>query len=313
MTIQNISKKLASNVSYIIIAFSILAFFHPTLFFWANSYSAALLGVAMFGMGLTISVEDFKILCKRPREITIGCIAQYTIMPALAYCLSKVFYLPPDIALGVILVGCCPGGTASNVITYIADGDVPLSVGMTMVSTLFAPIMTPFLVYILADKWVEVHFFAMLLSTVKIVLLPITLGIFINYLFPRQVEKSKNVLPLVSIIAIVLLISAIVALNSEKLLHSALLILVVVILHNLLGLLLGMIVSRFFRLSHKKETAVAIEVSMQNSGLAINLALTNFAANPIATIPGAIFSVWHNIAGSIFASLRRTRNDICTR
>ncbi|SQC97209.1 bile acid transporter [Fusobacterium necrophorum subsp. necrophorum] len=234
-------------------------------------------------------------------------------MPALAYCLSKVFYLPPDIALGVILVGCCPGGTASNVITYIADGDVPLSVGMTMVSTLFAPIMTPFLVYILADKWVEVHFFAMLLSTVKIVLLPITLGIFINYLFPRQVEKSKNVLPLVSITAIVLLISAIVALNSEKLLHSALLILVVVILHNLLGLLLGMIVSRFFRLSHKKETAVAIEVSMQNSGLAINLALTNFAANPIATIPGAIFSVWHNIAGSIFASLRRTRNDICTR
>lgn len=107
MTIQNISRKLASNVSYIIIAFSILAFFHPTLFFWANSYSAALLGVAMFGMGLTISVEDFKILCKRPREITIGCIAQYTIMPALAYCLSKVFYLPPDIALGVILVGCC--------------------------------------------------------------------------------------------------------------------------------------------------------------------------------------------------------------
>lgn len=313
MNMQNISKKLASNVSYIIIAFSILAFFYPKLFFWANAYSASLLGIAMFGMGLTISVEDFKILLKRPKEITIGCIAQYTIMPALAYFLSRVFYLPTDIALGVILVGCCPGGTASNVITYIADGDVPLSVGMTMVSTLLAPLITPFLVYLLADKWVEVHFLAMLLSTAKIVLLPITLGIFVNYLFPKQVDNSKNVLPLISITAIVLLISAIVALNSEKLLHSALLILVVVILHNLLGLILGMTVSRFFRLSQKKETAVAIEVSMQNSGLAINLALTNFAANPIATIPGTIFSVWHNIAGSIFASLRRSGSEVCTK
>ena len=303
--IGKIASLLTRYISVIILIFSAFAFWKPEGFSWAVNYTSIFLGVAMFGMGLTIRAEDFKIVFSRPKEILAGCIAQYTVMPLAAWLLSTLLHLEPDLAIGVILVGCCPGGTASNVITYIAGGDVALSVGMTIVSTLLAPIMTPLLVYGLGGAWVEVSFWAMVLSVVKVILIPVLLGIILHTIFSKQIERIHSILPLVSVVSIVMIISGIVASNREKVLTSGALVLGVVILHNLIGMLLGLGIAKVLKIPYPKATAIAIEVGMQNSGLAVSLATANFAANPLATLPGAIFSVWHNIAGSIFASIRR--------
>ena len=264
-------------------------------------------------MGLTIRLEDFRAIFSRPKEVIIGAVAQYTIMPVVAWVLCKVMNLPADLALGVILVGCCPGGTASNVITYIAGGDVALSVGMTIVSTLAAPVMTPFLVYILAGAWVEVSFWAMVLSVVKVILVPVLLGILLRTLAGDHVDKVSDVMPLISVVAIVMIIGGIVAINAEKILSCGVLVLGVVAIHNFCGMMLGLLAAKIFHVEYTRATAIAIEVGMQNSGLAVSLAAANFVANPLATLPGAIFSVWHNIAGSIFAGIRRSGVENRTR
>ena len=251
-------------------------------------------------MGLTIRLEDFRAIFSRPKEVVIGAVAQYTIMPVIAWLLCKVMNLPADLALGVILVGCCPGGTASNVITYIAGGDVALSVGMTIVSTLAAPLMTPFLVYVLAGAWVEVSFWAMVLSVVKVILIPV-----LGQRNRSSLNLISDVMPLVSVVAIVMIIGGIVAVNAEKIVSCGVLVLGVVAIHNFCGMMLGFLAAKIFHVEYSRTTAIAIEVGMQNSGLAVSLAAANFAANPLATLPGAIFSVWHNIAGSIFAGIRR--------
>lgn len=299
-----LSRFLSSNIALLIIVFSVLAFVFPTGFSWATNYTTVFLGIAMFGMGLTIKSEDFKVVFTRPKELFLGFILQYTVMPFSAFMLAKIFALPADLALGVILVGCCPGGTASNVITYIAKGDVPLSVGMTIISTLFAPLCTPILVYVLAGSWVEVSLTAMMISVLKVVLLPVLGGILLYRIFPKHIEKTKDILPLISVISIVMIISGIVGANSEKIIASGAITLLVVIVHNGIGLLLGSTVASIARLNEPKRTAVAIEVGMQNSGLAISIAAANFASNPLATLPGAVFSVWHNISGTIYANVR---------
>lgn len=304
-TVEAIIACLTRYIGVVIILFSALAMAIPSGFAWATAYTSWFLGAAMFGMGLTIPVEDFKTVFTHPKEIVIGCIAQYSIMPLAAWLLSVLLNLSPDLAVGVILVGCCPGGTASNVITYIAGGDVSLSVGMTIVSTLLAPVMTPLLTYGLAGAWVDVSLMAMVLSVVKVILIPVLLGIAVHRLLGERMKKISSLVPLISVVAIVMIIAGIVANNVEKILTCGLLVLGVVILHNFLGLALGLLVSKLFRVDYDKTTAIAIEVGMQNSGLAVSLATANFAANPLATLPGAIFSVWHNISGSIFASLRR--------
>lgn len=303
--IEKISSFLTKYIGIIIIIFSIIAFFWQDGFAWTTNYTSLFLGIAMFGMGLTIQMKDFEIVFSRPKEVIIGCVAQYTIMPILAWLLAIIFHLPNDLIIGVILVGCCPGGTASNVITYIAGGDVALSVGMTIVSTLLAPLMTPFLVYILAGAWVDVSFWAMVLSVVKVILIPVLLGILINRLFGYQIEKISEILPLISVVSIVMIISGIVAVNTQKIMSCGVLVLGVVILHNIFGMIIGLLTSQILKIEYPKATAIVIEVGMQNSGLAVTLASTNFVANPLATLPGAIFSVWHNISGSIFASIRR--------
>ena len=226
-------------------------------------------------------------------------------MPLTAFALAKLFALPADLALGVILVGCCPGGTASNVITYVAGGDVPLSVGMTIVSTILAPVCTPVLVYLLAGSWVEVSLVTMMMSVVKVVLIPVLLGILIYRIFPKQIDALRELLPLISVIAIVMIISGIVASNAQKIVSCGALVMVVVAIHNGIGLCLGTGVAKLLKLEEKRVTAIGIEVGMQNSGLSISLATANFAANPLATLPGAIFSVWHNISGTVYAGLRR--------
>lgn len=296
---------LTRYIGVVIILFSAAAMIFPGVFAWATAYTSWFLAAAMFGMGLTISAEDFKVVFTHPKEILIGCVAQYSIMPLAAWLLSVLLKLPPDLAVGVILVGCCPGGTASNVITYIAGGDVSLSVGMTIVSTLIAPIMTPLLTFALAGAWVEVSLLAMMISVTKVILVPVLLGILIHKLSGDKMKQAGSLVPLISVVAIVMIIAGIVASNVEKILTCGLLVLGVVALHNILGLALGLLAARLFRVEFDKATAIAIEVGMQNSGLAVSLAAANFAANPLATLPGAIFSVWHNISGSIFASVRR--------
>ena len=311
--VGKVSSFLTKYIGIIIICFSIIAFFWRDGFAWTTSYTSVFLGVAMFGMGLTIKMDDFKRVFSRPKEILIGFIAQYTIMPVIAWILCQVMQLPTDLALGVILVGCCPGGTASNVITYIAGGDVALSVGMTIVSTLAAPVMTPFLVYILAGAWVEVSFWAMVLSVVKVILVPVLLGILLRTLAGDHVDKVSDVMPLISVVAIVMIIGGIVAINAEKILSCGVLVLGVVAIHNFCGMMLGLLAAKIFHVEYTRATAIAIEVGMQNSGLAVSLAAANFVANPLATLPGAIFSVWHNIAGSIFAGIRRSGVENRTR
>mgnify|MGYP000506067911 CR=1 FL=1 len=290
-----ISSLASRYIGIIIIAFSCLAFFWRDGFSWMTNYTSVFLGVIMFGMGLTIKLDDSGQFFQTQR-VVIGAVAQYTIMPVIAWLLCKVMNLPADLALGVILVGCCPGGTASNVITYIAGGDVALSVGMTIVSTLAAPLMTPFLVYVLAGAWVEVSFWAMVLSVVKVILIPVLLGVFLRSLAGEHVDKVSDVMPLVSVVAIVMIIGGIVAVNAEKIVSCGVLVLGVVAIHNFCGMMLGFLAAKIFHVEYSRTTAIAIEVGMQNSGLAVSLAAANFAANPLATLPGAIFSVWHNIA-----------------
>ena len=228
--LSRLSSVLTKYIGMIIICFSVIAFFWRDGFAWTTNYTSIFLGVAMFGMGLTIHIGDFKVVFTRPKEIIIGFIAQYTIMPLIAWGLSVLLHLPTDIALGVILVGCCPGGTASNVITYIAGGDVALSVGMTITSTLAAPVMTPLLVYLLAGALVQVSFSGMVISVVKVVLIPVLLGILLRRLIGRHIEKLSGILPLISVVSIVMIISGIVAVNAEKIMTSGFLVLCIVIL-----------------------------------------------------------------------------------
>ena len=260
-----------------------------------------LLGVVMFGMGLTLNLQDFRVVFSRPKDVLMGCLAQFTIMPLLAWGLARTFQLDEALALGVVLVGCCPGGTASNVITYLAKGDLALSVGMTGVSTLLAPFLTPLLTWALAGKSVNVDVMGMLLSILWVVILPIIVGLLVKWMWPKFTERATDVLPAFSSLAIAFIVAIIIAANASKLMAGGLIIVLVVMLHNLCGLSLGYLLGRLLGLSEPKKRAIAIEVGMQNSGLASSLATLHFAAYPLATIPGAIFSVWHNISGALVA------------
>ena len=267
-----------------------------------------LLGVIMFGMGLTLNLKDFKIVFSRPKDVIVGCLAQFTIMPLLAWGLAKVFQLDEALALGVVLVGCCPGGTASNVITYLAKGDLALSVGMTGVSTLLAPLMTPLLTWALAGKSVDVDVAGMLLSILWVVILPIVVGLVVKAVLPKFTEKAVDYLPAISSLAIAMIVAIVIGANAHKLMAGGLVIVVVVMLHNICGLSFGYLIGRLLGLTEPKKRAVSIEVGMQNSGLASSLATLHFVAYPMATLPGAIFSVWHNISGAIVARLYARTN-----
>ncbi len=262
-----------------------------------------LLGIIMFGMGLTLRLEDFKVVFSRPRDVMIGCLAQFTVMPLLAFVLARLFALDEALTVGVVLVGCCPGGTASNVITYLAKGDLALSVGMTGVSTLLAPVLTPLLVWLFAGKTVDVDVAAMILSILWVVILPIVAGLLVKRLLPRITEQTTTYLPALSSLAIAAIVLIVISASAQKLLSSGLIIVAVVVLHNVGGLAIGYLIARQLHLSWPKRKALSIEVGMQNSGLASSLATLHFAAYPMATIPGAVFSVWHNISGAIVARL----------
>ena len=276
----------------------------PASFSWIDTWSInPLLGVIMFGMGLTLSPHDFRIVLSRPKDILIGCLAQFTVMPLLAWGLAWVFALPKELALGVMLVGCCPGGTASNVITYLAKGDLALSVGMTAASTLLAPILTPLLVWLLAGTMVDVDTLGMLQSIVYVVIAPIIVGLLCQGFLPKLTKSVVPYLPAFSSIVIAYVVGIVVSHNADRLLVGGLIVIIVVMLHNLLGLSTGFLIGKLIHLPKPKCVALSIEVGMQNSGLASSLAVLHFATYPLAAIPGAIFSVWHNISGALAAKL----------
>lgn len=303
-------KKLCHYISeymgVLVLAAALLALAFPTVFQQIRpTVINYLLGVVMFGMGLTLNLKDFKIVFSRPKDVIIGCLAQFTIMPLLAWGLARLFSLDEALALGVVLVGCCPGGTASNVITYLAKGDLALSVGMTGVSTLLAPFLTPLLTWALAGKSIHVDVASMFLSILWVVILPIVIGLLVKWIWPKFTEKAIDYLPAISTIAIALIVIIVVSANAAKLLAGGLIIVLVVMLHNICGLSMGYLIGRLLGLSVPKKRAISIEVGMQNSGLASSLATLHFAAYPLATIPGALFSVWHNISGAAVAYFYR--------
>lgn len=291
-------------MAIIVLILAASALFIPETGLWISvSWVNYLLMIVMFGMGLTLRLEDFKLVFTRPKDIIIGCLAQFIIMPALAFLLSKIFGLDAALMAGVVLVGTCPGGTSSNVITYLSKGDVALSVGMTSVNTLLAPLLTPAITYLLLKTTVHVDVLAMFLSIVKVVIVPIGLGFIINKFFGKFTQKLVRILPLISVIAICMIVMTVVSHNAAKILSTGALVFVVVILHNLLGYGCGFGLGKILRLNSAKTKALSVEIGMQNSGLATSLAATAFPDLAMATVPGAIFSVWHNISGAILANI----------
>lgn len=308
--LYKIASVIAANITLVVVLVTALALWFPSSFLWISTASITpLLGVVMFGMGLTLKPSDFKPVLMRPKDIIVGELAQFIVMPLVAWLLCKALRLPAELALGVILVGCCPGGTASNVICFLAKGDIALSVAMTGVSTLLAPIVTPALVYLLAGKEVAVDVYGMFMSIIQVVILPILLGFAANRYLTKLTDKITPLLPMVSTIAIATIIGIIVSHNAANILSCSLLVGIAVILHNVLGLSLGYLAGKLLGLQHDKRTAIAIEVGMQNSGLATSLAATHFAMYPLAAVPGAIFSTWHNFSGSIAAEIFRKSNQ----
>ncbi len=283
-----------------VLLFAGLGYAAPAAFVGYKPWIAPLLGIVMFGMGLTLSAADFREVFRRPGDVAIGVVGHYLIMPGLAWLLAVGLRLPPDIAVGVILVGCCPSGTASNVMTFLAKGDVALGVSIASVSTLVAPLATPALVSLLAGKWMAINTESLFIDILQVVIVPIVLGLAVKALFRRQAAASVKALPLVSTVAIVAIIAIIVALNRARLLANGPLILAAVVLHNLLGFALGYLFARLFGMDLAKRKAVMMETGMQNSGLGAALASAHFS--PLAAVPSVLFSVWHNLSGAALAT-----------
>lgn len=293
-------------MALIVLVIALVSFFAPQSAMWiSTSWINYLLMLVMFGMGLTLKPESFVLVFKRPKDIFCGIFAQYTIMPLLALGLSRLFGLDAALTSGVILVGTCPGGTASNVITYFSKGDIALSVSMTSVNTLLSPILTPLVTYFLLNTTVEVNMASMLLAIANVILIPILLGFVINCFFATATQKMIDLLPVISVVAICMIVATVVAHNAEKIYTFGFMVLSVVVLHNILGYVCGFTLGKLLKMEPAKIKAFSIEIGMQNSGLATSLASTSFPTLAMATVPGAIFSVWHNISGAILAEIYR--------
>ena len=289
------------------ILFSILAYFYPTSFIEFKSLIIPLLSLIMFFMGLTLTAADFKRVLGSPKPIAIGVLLQFLIMPLVAFILAKMLQLPESLAVGLILVGCCAGGTASNVICYLAGANVALSITMTMVSTLAGVFLTPLLAWLYIAQSINVDYLSMFTSILKMVIAPVLIGVLINHYLTGMVKSIEKFLPTMSILFIIFIIAIIVALNKNSLVQIGVLTFIAVTLHNFIGLLSGYTISRALKISVIDSRTIAIEVGMQNSGLAVALALKYFS--PAAALPGALFSIWHNVVGSSLASYWRQKSN----
>lgn len=286
---------------WVIIA-GILGFVFPDVFKPIGSWIAILLGVMMFGMGLTLTTADFREIFRRPKDVFVGILAQFLIMPLAAFALCKAFALPPDLAVGLMLLGCVPGGTASNLATFLARGDVALSVTITSCTTLLAPLVTPALMYFFANQWIAINPTAMFLSIVQVILLPIAAGVVVHKLFGKKADQASVVLPFVSVATAVVIIAAVVAATRGQFLSAGLTVFAVVALQNAFGMGLGFLAGRLFGMDVAKCKALCFEVGMQNSALGVTLATVHFAASPMTALPSAVGALWHNVSGAVVAS-----------
>ncbi len=303
--LRRLSVGLTRFMGVIIIAFSALALWQPWIFSWVAPHISAMLGIIMLGMGMTLHWQDFSHVLRHPRDLGLGLVVQFGCMPLLAFALCHVFALPPELAMGMILVGTAPGGTASNVLTFIARGDVAFSVAMTAAATLVSLLLTPPLTWLLGGVWVPVDMGGLFWSIVKIVLVPVLLGLLLHHFQRGLVDRLMPFLPLASALVITLVIAGIIAVNAQNILSAGPVIFAAVIAHNLLGLAVGWFAACRLRFAPPRRRALAIEIGTQNSGLATALALAHFT--PAAAIAGALFSVWQNISGALLSNFWATR------
>lgn len=299
-TLEKLSALAGKYFAVLVILAAVIAFIFPSTFVVFGSYITILLGVVMFGMGLTLKPIDFKLVITKPLPVIVGIGAQYTIMPLIAFSIAYLLKLPPELAAGLVLLGSVPGGTASNVMVYLAKGNVALSVAMTSLSTLLAPVMTPLLLLLLAGQWLPVDPLAMFMSIFQVIIIPIILGLLVQKFFPTAVQKGVSVVPLISVVAILIIVSAVTAANASNVVTAGVLVFIAVFLHNSLGLLLGYFIARLMGLNENDRRAISIEVGMQNSGLGVALATAHFS--PLAALPSVWGAIWHNISGPILAT-----------
>ena len=290
---------------FIIIFFLLLSAIFIDFFSNLKSSIPLLLGMIIFFMGLTVNINQFKDVLKKPQWIFITVFLQYSVMPILAYFIAKVLNLSSEMSLGFIILGSCPGGTASNVITYLINGNVPLSLMCTLTSTILSILLTPYLILFLADKSINIDLISLMYSTSKIILIPLILGLFVRIYFFKFVDRIKFLFPIISELTIALVIAVIFAINSESLKILNTTILIGVILHNIGGLLIGYLVARFLTLSNASIKTISIEVGMQNSGLAMALSVMHFSK--VVAFPAALFSLWHNISASVLVYLSKKK------
>ena len=289
-----VSRWLGSHASLFIIAIAVLTFLLPDLFSWVHGTTqTVILGLIMLTMGLTLTTDDFRVLARRPQDILIGAVAQFLIMPGVAYLLVTVFHLEPALALGILLVGCCPGGVSSNIMSYLCHGDVAYSVGMTCCSTLLAPVVTPLLMQLTAGQIIEIDVVGMFLNILIVTIIPVAIGCFLNYRYSRRPSfpTLQSLMPGVSVICLACIVGGVIAAVRDTLMARGLVLFlwtfVVVFCHNTSGYLLGWLAGRVFRFSTAKKRTLSIEVGMQNAGLATVLASTFFVAQPLSVLPCA--------------------------
>lgn len=314
--LQSASRWLSAHASPFIIAVAVATLFLPGAFAWVRGTTqTVILGLIMLTMGLTLSADDFRVLARRPWDMLIGAVAQFVIMPGVAWLLTRVFHLEPALALGILLVGCCPGGVSSNIMSYLCHGDVAFSVGMTCASTLLAPLMTPLLMQLTAGAIIHVDVVGMFQGILLVTVLPVGLGTLLNMrlshhpVFPRL----QGLMPGVSVTCLACIVGGVISTVHADLLSRGLPLLLctfaVVLCHNSLGYLLGWLAGRLACFSTAKKRTLSIEVGMQNAGLATVLAGTFFAAQPLAVFPCAISCAWHSISGTILAGLYARRDN----
>ncbi len=282
---------------------SALAFIYPPFFTWCTGpWITAGLGIIMLGMGITLEFQDFYRVVQTPGWVLLGVFLQYTVMPFSGWCLGYLFDLPTPFAVGLVLVASCPGGTASNVISFLARANVPLSVTMTAISTFLAVIMTPFFTTLLAGSRVDVNTLGLFLNTLQVVILPVTAGLFLRRFFPKVTEKILPVAPLAAVIMIVLIVGSILGAGREDIMRAGLRLIGAVFMLHFLGFFLGYVLSRGIIRHEITARTISIEVGMQNSGLGVVLARQNFAS-PLVAIPSAISSLFHCVMGSLLAAI----------
>jgi len=309
-SLTKLSRWLAANASLFIIAIAIVTFFVPNLFDWVRGTTqTVILGIIMLTMGLTLTTDDFRILARRPLDILIGACAQFFIMPCVAWLLVKIFHLEPALALGILLVGCCPGGVSSNIMSYLCRGDVAFSVGMTCASTLLAPVMTPLLMQLTAGEIIKIDTIGMFLNILIVTIIPVGIGCFLNYTYSKSKHfpTLQSLMPGVSVISLACIVGGVISTVHDDLVARGLWLFLwtfaVVFCHNTLGYILGYTAGQLARFSTAKKRTISIEVGMQNAGLATVLAGNFFAAQPLAVLPCAISCAWHSISGTILAGL----------